>query len=65
MSEQELKDLFKNAPTNELFLDPGTTVLDVVMAAKCFSRDGKCYVLFRIEKRWFMIELEFLKVVKL
>ncbi|KAK2160620.1 hypothetical protein LSH36_129g03024 [Paralvinella palmiformis] len=38
LSDDELNDLFRNTPVTELYLDPGTTVFDVVMKAKCFSR---------------------------
>ncbi len=41
LTEMELADLFKNAPTAELMLEPGMTVLDVVMKAQCFARISK------------------------
>lgn len=40
LSEPELRDLFRAAPTTEIYLEPGTTLLDTVMATKCFSRIG-------------------------
>jgi len=46
LSDDELNDLFRNTPVTELYLDPGTTVFDVVMKAKCFSRAGKMCMFF-------------------
>ena len=40
LKEEELQDLFSNAPVMKMFLDPGTTVFDVVMKAKLFDREG-------------------------
>lgn len=34
----ELKQLLKQAPVKEMFLDPGMTILEVCMKAGCFSR---------------------------
>ena len=44
LSDEELNDLFRNTPVTELILDPGTTVFDVVMKAKCFGRAGELYM---------------------
>jgi len=38
LSEAELGNLFSNASTVELYLEPGTTLLEAVMRARCFSR---------------------------
>jgi tyrosyl-tRNA synthetase len=40
LSENELTCLFKNATTCQLFLDPGTTLFDLVMKAKCFRHES-------------------------
>ena len=40
LSEKELRELFSNATCTELYYEPGTTVYDLVMAAKCFNRPG-------------------------
>ena len=40
LSMQDMTDLFRSAPTKELFLEPGTTVFDTVMKAGCFNREG-------------------------
>ncbi|KAI0218209.1 Tyrosine--tRNA ligase, mitochondrial [Lamellibrachia satsuma] len=39
LSMQDMTDLFRSAPTKELFLEPGTTVFDTVMKAGCFNRE--------------------------
>ncbi|KAK2171492.1 hypothetical protein NP493_1061g00031 [Ridgeia piscesae] len=39
LSAQDMTNLFRSAPTKELFLEPGTTVFDTVMKAGCFSRE--------------------------
>ena len=44
MSQAELQELFGSAPYTELTLEPGTTILDMVMKAKCFNRTGRCDV---------------------
>ncbi|KAK3586093.1 hypothetical protein CHS0354_033214 [Potamilus streckersoni] len=38
LSATELRRLFKNTPTTELLLEPGTTIMDLVIRAKCFNR---------------------------
>ncbi|CAH1794720.1 unnamed protein product, partial [Owenia fusiformis] len=37
LHESDLKMLFKNAAGAEMFLDPGTSILDVIVHAKCFG----------------------------
>ena len=41
LEADELQLLFSNAPTTELSLEPGTTVTDILLQAKCFKRQGK------------------------
>ena len=45
LSPVELSTLFKNAASSELFLEPGTTIFDVVMKAKCFRTEGEVSML--------------------
>ena len=40
LTEAELNDLFRVAPKTEIHLEPGTTVMETVMKAKCFGREG-------------------------
>ena len=40
LSEVEIEELFKNIPVSSLILEPGTTVMDLVMKIKCFGREG-------------------------
>lgn len=50
LSPDELSRLFADASYCELFLDPGTTLFDVVMKAKCFRQESRyicgIYVMF-------------------
>lgn len=45
LSSEELRQLFKEATSVELMLEPGTTLFDVVMRAKCFRHDSGCLLL--------------------
>lgn len=38
LSKAEMSELFHNASTTQVFLEPGTTILDTCMKAKCFGR---------------------------
>ena len=48
MTQDELQELFVSAPTVESYLDPGTTVIDAVMKAGCFNREGEMFSQFHI-----------------
>ena len=48
LSRDELASLFSNASSCELFLDPGTTLFDVVMRAKCFRHESTKFSAFFI-----------------
>ena len=41
LSQAEMSELFRNASTSQIFLEPGMTVLDTCMKANCFGRIGK------------------------
>lgn len=44
MSDQELQELFKEAPYVELMLEPGTTVLDLCRKANAIADGPRGYV---------------------
>lgn len=40
LTQSELTALFASAPTIQLLQEPGMSILDVCMKAKCFNREG-------------------------
>lgn len=43
LSQFEIKSIFSGAKIYEMFLDPGMTILDVVLKAKIYKHDRMCY----------------------
>ena len=40
LSQSELEQLFHNASSCQMIYEPGLTLLDVCLRAKCFNREG-------------------------
>lgn len=45
MSDQELQELFRQAPSAELILEPGTTLLDLCRKANAIPHGPSGYVI--------------------
>ena len=40
MTENEVVKMFQNSSLIEVYFEPGTTIMDACMKAKCFDREG-------------------------
>ena len=58
LSTKEFKETFRDASLVEILLEPATSVLDMVMKAKCFANESKNHIYYL----WVLV-LNFCKIV--